>query len=170
VSDAMKWRLLIVVSTTCLLAACEWKPWQPELSGKRMTVALTRSDCFGQCPMYRIVLYDDGTLTYEGRTYVKVIGSATAVLDRERVVLVQRAIAESGLSSLGPDCCNCLNVTDVPTVTIEFVSGGARKTIEHYTGCHAAPSWLRDFEDRLDVLLGSTQFVGAPSERRAAWW
>jgi hypothetical protein len=166
----MKVRFLVLVATTCLVASCEWKPWQQELSGKRITVALTRSDCFGQCPMYRLVLYDDGTLTYEGRTYVKVIGSATSVLDRERVVSVQRAIADSGVSSLQPDCCNCVNVTDVPTVTIEFVSDGARKTVEHYTGCDAAPSWLRDFEDRLDVLLGSAQFVGSPSERRAAWW
>jgi hypothetical protein len=164
-------RFIAVLLTSALwMSACVEKPWQPELSGKRKIVALTRSDCFGRCPVYRVVLYDDGTLTYEGRTYVKVIGNATTVVSRENIALVRRAIDESGLSKLEANCCNCLTVTDVPTVTIDFAVDGEGKTVEHYTGCATAPSWLRSFEDRLDGLLGSAQFVGSKSERRMAWW
>ncbi|HVZ31577.1 MAG TPA: DUF6438 domain-containing protein, partial [Polyangiaceae bacterium] len=41
-------------------------------------VTLDRSLCFGPCPSYFLSIAGDGTVTYQGRSYVNVKGSASA--------------------------------------------------------------------------------------------
>jgi hypothetical protein len=133
---------------------------------KTLVMTMSRSTCFGTCPDYNVSLYEDGTLEYEGRRFVKVTGSRKKTLDSATVQRVRQAIVDSGIQQLEPDCCGCQEWTDSPTVVISMMTDGQRKTVYHYHGCTKAPDWLGKLEDRLDSLLGTDEFVGTLEQRR----
>ncbi len=133
---------------------------------KTLVMTMSRSTCFGTCPDYTVRLYEDGTLEYEGRRFVKMKGSRKKTLDSATVQRVQQALVDSGIQQLEADCCSCQESTDNPTVVITMITDTQRKTVDHYHGCTKAPAWLGKLEDRLDSLLGTDEFVGTLEERK----
>jgi hypothetical protein len=129
-------------------------------SEKRLVVSLSRSICFGTCPDYEVSLYDDGTLVYEGRRFVNVVGHKTKTRDSDIVARVRKAILDAGIQKLDKHCCDCQEWTDHPTVIVGFDADGEWKTLEDYHGCTKAPASLRTLEGTLDELLGTAEFVG----------
>ena len=128
-------------------------------------VSLSRSVCFGLCPAYEITLYDDGTVQYEGKDYVKTVGRKTAAIDAAAIAKVKRAIADSGIRKLDAHCCDCQEWTDHPTAVIGFDAGGQWTTIVDYHGCTKTPRMVRELEETLDTLLGTESFIGTLEER-----
>src|SRR5258708_3948269 len=37
-------------------------------------ITLERTACFGTCPVYKVTLYSDGKVAYEGKEFVKEVG------------------------------------------------------------------------------------------------
>ena len=128
-------------------------------------VSLSRSVCFGMCPAYDVTLYDDGTLTYEGKDHVKTVGRKTKTIDAATITKVKQAIADSGIQKLGAHCCDCQEWTDHPTAVIGFEAGGQWTTIVDYHGCTKTPAAVRELEETLDKLLGTETFIGTLEER-----
>jgi hypothetical protein len=127
---------------------------------------MTRSLCLGWCPAYSVAVFDDGRLTYEGEHNVKTIGKAEGRVDRTTIESIQREAQRAGLTALAADCCNCTDVTDSPSVSISYDFGaGKRGAVQHYHGCWKAPGWLGKFENRIDELLATEQFIGTAAER-----
>ena len=139
------------------------------LAAPARVVSLSRSVCFGMCPVYEVTLYDDGTLEYEGKEYVKSIGHKTTTIDRAAIAKVKQAIANSGIQKLGTHCCDCMEMTDHPSAVIGFDADGTWKTIRDYHGCTKTPGTVRELEETLDKLLGTVTFVGTQEERQKAW-
>src|SRR3954471_18060969 len=40
-------------------------------------IMLSRSECYGSCPVYSLTIAGDGTVTYEGKAFVRVQGPAS---------------------------------------------------------------------------------------------
>jgi hypothetical protein len=79
---------------------------------------------------------------------------------------LRHAVAKSDFLTLSVDCCNCRNVTDLPTTVLEIVVGGSSKQISHYHGCFSAPAWLVALENKIDEASGASRWIGTPAERR----
>lgn len=153
----------LVASTSAMRAASPSS--SSASSAPERVVSLSRQVCFGMCPIYDVTLFDDGTLTYEGKEYVKIVGSKTKRLDRATIARVKKALRDSGIHALDVHCCDCQDMTDHPTAVIGFAAGGQWKTIVDYHGCGKTPRPVRELEETLDTLLGTAEFVGTMEER-----
>ncbi len=65
-----------------------------------VVISLERGPCFGSCPVYRVVMYGDGTVRYDGKDHVRLRGSQTAVIASENVKELAGEIERIGFFNL----------------------------------------------------------------------
>src|SRR5262245_58326183 len=113
-------------------------------------ITLSRTSCFGPCPIYAVSIDAKGTVKYEGKKFVRVTGVQSdqipvssvaellATVDRIRFFEMDhryRVIRNTdGTATM---------VTDLPTTFITVTRGGKTKSIEDYLG---APESLHQLE------------------------
>ena len=129
-------------------------------------VTLERTGCFGTCPIYKVTLKRDGTLIYEGKRFVQMMGTYKGrAYDFGRLA---RFILSEDYFNLKDDYS--APVTDLPSTITSVVRGGQRKTIRDYGG--VAPIGLWGIEMSIDGILKNAQLEKVkaqgvrPSRRR----
>ncbi len=131
--------------------------------GAEVAVTLERGVCFGTCPAYRVTIYTDGTVVYEGERFVTVEGEQTSTIEPE---LVQQLIA--GFEAAGyfewDDEYTEMTVTDLPTVTTSVTRNGETKQITRYAGDSHAPLALPYLETWIDMVASTAQWTGATNQ------
>ena len=131
-----------------------------------VVVTLERTTCFGSCPAYTISIADDGTVKYEGRSYVRVAGARAWKIEPSAVAALAREMEAAGYFDL-KDRYRA-PITDLPTVRTSLRLGGRSKSIEDYYG---APESLHALERRVDEVAGVKKYVfidGATLKEMAA--
>ena len=125
-------RFLVVatmVLSFALMAAAQAPVSQAPVSKDQITeVTLERTGCFGTCPIYKVTVRRDGTISYNGKQYVELKGAYEGTVygfDR----LAQLIIA-SGYFKLKDNYAS--NATDLPSAVTTVVAKGQRKTITNY--------------------------------------
>jgi hypothetical protein len=122
-------------------------------------VTLERTECFGPCPVYTLSISGDGTVTYWGERFVRVVGEASSQLPVADVEALVDAMLDANYLALRiPTSCREF-ITDASTVTTSLTWGGRSNTIEHYYGNPCAPAVLRELEDRIDAVAGSAAWL-----------
>ena len=123
--------------------------------------------CFGQCPVYKLVLFEDGRLRYEGSFAVADPGPAEVRIAAPAIAKIRSSLQR--VSELPTDCCSCYDWTDSPSVKMTFTAAPGRgsKTIDHYHGCEKAPDWLYDVENSIDEALDTERWLGREIHYRA---
>jgi hypothetical protein len=133
----------------------------------RPLLTFERTSCFGSCPAYELVLFEDGRLEYEGQLEVADPGPAEVRIAPAGIATVRASIER--IAALESDCCNCYDWTDNPSVKMTFAvpGGNGVRKIEHYHGCEKAPDWLYDVENAIDEALGTERWLGRKIEYKA---
>ncbi len=157
---------LAVALSVFLLSAASLAQVESVEPTRAKWISMERQRCFGYCPIYRIEIYRDGHVVFNGEEFTLETGRHELRLETNQVRELEELISESGILELDDDCCSCYDVSDQPTVTIEIVIGSTPKVIEHYHGCIKAPAWLAEFESSLDDLSGAIRWIGTGEERR----
>jgi hypothetical protein len=67
-------------------------------------VSLSRSECYGTCPVYRVTLSRSGRATYIGEAFVERVGRHRRSVDRDRFDDLVRVILRLGFADLEPEC------------------------------------------------------------------
>jgi uncharacterized protein DUF6438 len=131
----------------------------------KAAITLSRSACFGRCPVYLLSVTPSGAVTYEGKAHVRVVGMANAQIAREKVDTLLSELDKAGYLTFAnryvsaePACGRY--VTDLPTVTTSATLRGRTKRIEHDYGCGSAPGALIVLERRIDEVLNSGRWTG----------
>jgi len=161
--------MAILVSTLGLGVACAAPPQFDEFS-------MERSGCFGFCPSYTVKVTADATAMYVGEEWVKEFGKRTKRLGAAQMAQIRQAIAEIDFFNLRDSYASrrdgCAMVaTDSALVVLVVKARGVTKTVNHYHGCAALdgrgpyPRRLTDFEDRIDRIIGTREWVGLENER-----
>jgi len=161
--------MAFLVSTLGLGVARAAPPQFDELS-------MERSGCFGSCPSYTVKVIADGTVIYKGEEWVKDFGERRKRLGPVRIARIRQAIADidffnlrDGYESRRDGCA--LVATDSVLVVLVVKARGVTKTVRHYHGCAAPdgrgpyPRRLTDFEDQIDRIIGTGQWIGLEHER-----
>jgi Domain of unknown function (DUF6438) len=114
-----------------------------------LLVSLQRTPCFGQCPVFKIELFSDGKVVYEGKTFSKRVGSYRATATPEFIKAIQQKAADIKYLSLDTKYPKGESmITDIPT-TISFVrTGSENKMIRNN---YDAPPELLEFEHWLEL-------------------
>ena len=136
---------------------------QPQRGVRQSVVTLERTACFGFCPMYKLTIYGDGRVVYEGNRFVKITGTKTtriSPMKARQLMLEFQRIQYFNLQDRyegGP--------TDAPSAITSFQMGPKFKTVYHYLASPDAPQKLTDLEAKIDATVNVQQWIGTESER-----
>jgi Domain of unknown function (DUF6438) len=117
-------------------------------------ITLERTACYGACPVYSVVILGDGTVTYTGRTNVRVAGVKTKTIPAETVRDLAHYIESAGFFEM-KDEYSAL-VTDLPTTYVTVTLGRRTKKIKDYFG---APAALKEIEARIDQIAAARGYI-----------
>jgi hypothetical protein len=111
--------------------------------------------CFGSCPIYALTFRADGTVEYEGDSFVAARGRRTTVISPAEFSALVRKFDAIGYETLtwGRDCRGKF-VTDHPIVLTSLTRGGKTHAIKHNLGDGCAPQELGEIEDALRAAVG----------------
>jgi hypothetical protein len=124
-----------------------------------MVVKLSRSACYGTCPVYGLTVKADGTVNFDGTQYTETIGQADGRIDEDKLKLLLREFQTAKFFELDDEYTSDDCATDHPTVSTGLTINGETKEIKHDTGCDA-PQELSTLEQRIDDVVGSERWVG----------
>jgi hypothetical protein len=131
-------------------------PCAHDLSG--VIITLERTMCFGKCPVYTLTIYGDGTVNYEGKKHVAVMGSQMARISENKVSQLIDEFMRINYFSL-KDSYTRRGMTDMPSAITSIRIGGREKTVHHYYGDRTAPPELKELEKKIDQIAGSAMWV-----------
>lgn len=161
----MKWFtyfFLGLLAAACGAAALEPTP-TPDYA--RLVITLERTACFGACPIYKLTIYGDGRVEYEGERFVDVTGKQSSTISADQVRELVDALEQADYFNLKDDYT--VPVSDLPTTRTSVTLDGKTKSISNYGSCffdmegvEKAPQALCDFETKIDAVTNSAQWVG----------
>ena len=142
---------------------------QPRSASGPVEITLERTVCFGTCPAYTVTIQGDGTVTYEGRQFVRVIGTQTWKIDPATVAALAAEMQQAGYFDL-QDSYEA-RVTDNPTTWTSLTVGQRTKRIKDYV---AGPPKLKEIEKKIDDVSGAKGYVSvngkAIADMRKTGW
>lgn len=137
-----------------------------------LVASLERGPCFGRCPVYKVELYGDGKIRYEGMRFVADTGkregstSAAEVQKYLRAVsATQFASADSSYTMENKAACGNFS-TDMPVAVLTVKLASGIKTVRHDPGCRGAPEYLRTLEAQLDTVTRSATWISGNGEKK----
>ena len=133
-------------------------------------ISLTRTECFGTCPVFTLRVFADGRVAYKGERFVIRRGLVRSRISAGKLEALRQAVAKAGYATLDEKCCNCPSRTDAPSTYLEIADGAASKAIHHYHGCLSAPVAVSDLEDEIISTAGATRWIGTEAERSRQKW
>jgi hypothetical protein len=129
-------------------------------------ITLQRGGCEKRCAVYKVVVFADGTVIYDGQYYVRKTG---VVRDKVAVEQVRKLVDDfqaAGFFDLKDDygaatTARCAEVrSDGPLAIMTVVSGGRSRSVTHDHRCLGpVPSQLRELEDRIDRLANTVRWI-----------
>jgi hypothetical protein len=134
------------------------------LGSRVSAVRLERQPCFGTCPVYVLDVDSTGRVQFEGRAHVRVLGAASAVIEREAFSDMAEALMASGFPSFqasyvaGTAECGDY-ATDLPVVVLSAVIDGTPKKVVHDYGCSGAPRTLRRLHQMIDSVAKTSRWL-----------
>jgi hypothetical protein len=166
-----------------MLAACTSSRRKPDGTGPAqvgtleqvgsdtIVSTLEHTACFGICPVYKLSIRTDGTVKYEGTSFVKVKGRAEWLLSPEAMTHLRDAFYKARFSSFR-DTYEEQSVTDAATTIVSYVNDGKSKIVRHYAGDRTAPEDLRWLEHEIESIVQIEKWIGTDQERsqNAAEW
>jgi hypothetical protein len=129
-------------------------------------VTLERTTCFGPCPEYKIAISAAGEVVFEGRRFVRQMGTAKSSISPEALRELLGRFENIDYFSLrdryagrGDGCKQ--RVTDLPTVITSIKTNGRSKSVRHYHGCWGveALAELEKIERAIDDAVNSAQWI-----------
>jgi hypothetical protein len=133
-------------------------PTYNEADLRGSVITLSRTMCYGTCPVYSLKISGDGTVVYNGEKFVRVTGKQETAISDEKIRQLVAEFAGANYFSL-KDSYVEISVTDLPYVTTSITLGGKMKTIKHYLGDFGAPKGLTALETRIDEIVNTDQWI-----------
>lgn len=129
-------------------------------------ITLQRGACERRCAVYKIVIFADGTVIYDGQYLVKRKGLILSQGDPAMLLKLIDDFKAINYFSLknqygydGTNGCDSI-IPDGPIVKTSIAVSGQAKAIIHQHRCAGAiPAQLSDLEDKIDRFAHSAQWI-----------
>jgi len=139
-------------------------------------VKLTRTACFGSCPVYTVTIHPDGSVDWRGTQYVAAVGARHGRIADDGFARLARAIEKVRFFELDengqlprPSTCthhrgtgecdfpDIVVCTDTPTSTVTITRDNVSHTTSH-EHCQATPLDL--LEEEIDDVARTRAWIG----------
>jgi hypothetical protein len=129
-------------------------------------ITLERGACFGTCPVYKLSIFADGRVEYEGKEFVKREGKATGRITPAALKELLREFEKIDYLKLDDSyevgSKNCPEGwTDDSSAITSLDREGKKKTIRHYHGCRglAILDQLTALENKIDQVVNTKRWT-----------
>ncbi|MEK6304520.1 MAG: DUF6438 domain-containing protein [Acidobacteriota bacterium] len=129
-------------------------------------ITLERTVCYGTCPSYKLTISADGAVVFEGRRFVKKIGTVQSTISQEQLRKLIDRFEKINYFQLRSryeqptDGCTEL-VTDHPSANTSIRINGKSKSVRHYYGCTGIEvlDELTKLEQAIDDAVDTAQWI-----------
>jgi len=126
-------------------------------------IVLSRTGCFGACPSYTVEVHGDGTVLYEGGSFVAITGPHRGSVSSEAVAQLVEAFRAADYFSLKDKYM--WGATDLPTYTTSISIDGRTKEVVDYAGVEVGmPESVSKLEETIDRLSGVERWTKGNGE------
>lgn len=122
--------------------------------------SLEKTACYGQCPMYKISIFNSGIAMYEGINFVDNIGVYTAPISNEVISKLKQRASEIDYFDLDDEYES--GVDDFPKTVTSINIDGKKKTVSRRKSI--GPKRLIQFEKDFESFFTDTQWVLVETE------
>jgi hypothetical protein len=123
-----------------------------------LTITLSRSPCFGACPVYDVTIHGDGSVDYNGAHFVGTMGEQHAKISRGKVRDLYARFKRADFFWLY-DNYHAF-VTDLPTAHVSISYDGQTKQVTDYAGgMIGMPEVVSDLETAVDRAAGTKKWI-----------
>jgi uncharacterized protein DUF6438 len=129
-------------------------------------IVLQRGACEQRCAVYRVAIFADGTLIYQGRHFVRQSGLIKSVIPVEVLNNLIHDFEAAGFFQLednygyaSKEHCESIDAGE-PTAILTFSNQGRSKTVLHNHGCVGrGTKQLTELEDKVDHAVGTIKWI-----------
>ena len=123
-------------------------------------IQMRRAGCATEpCPSYALSIFADGTVTYDGRANVAVLGQRRAKVSPAQVSGLISAIDAMHFLDSAERCCVCPDGAASRLVILDYRPGSAQKTVLHDEACPSAPPAIGALEQAIDRTTGAERWT-----------
>ncbi len=140
---ALKIMVVLFVFVSCKQNKITETPLAPDLF-----VSMSKTPCYGQCPVYSFELFSDGTIDFTGKRFVKFEGHYKGQITDEQIHLIKEQIKSTNFFELESKYDS--KATDIPTCIIQVIIEEQNKTITDRMG---APKELKELEKMIEEMV-----------------
>ena len=158
-------RFIAIIGLFCLPAIATAQQPIPD----DLVISLQRGNCEGGCPVYRVLIFANGDVIWQGRGRVARPGVALSAVERDQIrALLQDfdSIDYFHLENIyGFRGTGCRSTTPGASMVITSLSmGGVSRILSHYQGCAGEiPDRLTALENSIDKVVNAARWiVGEP--------
>lgn len=112
---------------------------------------MTKTACYGKCPVYKITIQGNGKAIFEGQKNVDKIGKYEKLFSKEEIENLIKKFEEVKFFEFKDEYS--AKVTDLPTTYLEFTHKGQTKKIKDY---YDAPTELKNLEKMIESIANSS--------------
>lgn len=135
----------------------------PVVEPEEIHIALERTACFGTCPVYKVDVYGDGRVIYQGTAFVNVLGKHAYTVPPETVAHLVDTLRANDLWSLRPVYES--SITDQPHQFLTLELGREVHRISDYAGeMVGMPASVSNFEEEVDNVARSRMWLHLSKE------
>ncbi len=98
-----------------------------DLTPLTQVISLSKTPCYGTCPVFTLKIYNTGLAVLDGQKYVKRIGLFEMMLTADEVTSLMQSCDDAELFSMKDDYSE--RVMDLPTTTLVYSPEGKTKKI-----------------------------------------
>lgn len=126
-------------------------------------IVLSRTACLGTCPSYRVEVHGDGTVLYDGSSFVAITGSHRASVSHDVVSEMVEAFRSVDYFSLKGKYM--WGATDLPLYKTSISIDGKTKEVFDYAGQQVGmPESVSKLEETIDRLSGVERWTKGNGE------
>ncbi|MGH9559153.1 MAG: DUF6438 domain-containing protein [Bryobacteraceae bacterium] len=129
-------------------------------------IVLQRGACEQRCAVYRLVVFADGNVIYQGQYFVRRQGLLRSLISQDKLQKLIADLENGGFFQLKDNygygsAANCASLdAGEPSAILSVSSRGRSKTILHNHGCAGADSdKLTGLEDKVDAAVGAGKWI-----------
>jgi hypothetical protein len=129
--------------------------------GPTILASIERTSCFGSCPIYKAIFFDNGEVTYTGRNFVENIGTYTTLISAEDLKGIAHMVKDVNYFAM--EDAYPTPIADFPKCRTSVNIDGKTKSILNGEN---APRDLIGFERHLDGLLKDREWTKVSDNTR----
>ena len=148
-------KYLVVFLCVCMVGACKSHKKVAEKITENTIASISQpiftlemTPCYGTCPSYKVVVFENDSLTYEGMRHVAKEGKMSRQLPKGTVNQLIEKFRQANFFKFQNQYTS--NMSDFPTTYISFTDRGVTKKIMDY---YKAPESLKQLEMLISDLV-----------------